>query len=324
MKILITGAGGFLGRHLLKDLLKRGYEVTNFSRSNYPDLKELGVPTIQGDLVDEDAVINACSGMDAVFHLASKVGMWGDYKDYYDINVQGTKNIIKACRINGIKKLVYTSSPSTVFGKKDLCGVNESQSYPRSYLNHYAKTKALAEKEVLKANDCELATVSLRPHLIFGPGDTHLFPRIVEMAKKGRLKQVGDGKNKVDVIYVQNAVDAHLMAFDKLEINSLVAGKVYFIGQEKPVVLWDFIDEILKRYNEKPVDTMISYKAAYTVATILELIYKFFSIKKEPPMTRFVAKQLSCSHYFSHKNAEKDLGYFPKITTQEALDLTVR
>lgn len=324
MKVLVTGAGGFLGRHLVEALQNEGHQVTNFSRSDYPDLEQKGIPTIKGDLKFYEDVKNACRGHDAVFHLASLVGMWGEYNDYFQTNVEGTRNIINACKESGIKKLIYTSSPSVVFGKTDLCGIDESNPYPKRYLNHYAKTKAMAEKEVLKANDDSLATCALRPHLIFGPGDTHLFPRLVEMAKKGRLKQIGEGKNKVDIIYVKNAVDAHLQAFEKLSIGSEVSGQAYFLGQEKPVVLWDFIDQVLAKYGQAPVDTKVSYKAAYRIASGLEFIYKIFGLKKEPPMTRFVVKQLSCSHYFDHSKAEKQLGYVPKINIEDALELTVR
>lgn len=324
MRILVTGAGGFLGRHLCKALQEKGHTVVNFSRSNYPDLKEQGIETIQGDIGDSATVETALSGFDGVFHVASKVGIWGKYEDYYRTNVIGTQNVIDACQKLGIKKLVYTSSPSVVFGTESLCGVDEAQKYPDHYISHYAQTKALAEQRVLAANSESLATVALRPHLIFGPGDHHIFPRIVSRAKAGRLKRIGDGKNMVDVIFVKNAVDAHISAFEKLEAGSAVAGKAYFLGQEKPVNLWDFVDDILARNKVKPVTSKISEKAAYRIGWMMEKGYGLLGIKNEPPMTRFMALQLSCSHYFSHKNAEKDLNYVPRYSLEEAMDETVR
>ncbi len=324
MKILVTGAGGFLGRHLCRALLKKGHIVINFSRSAYPDLKEVGIETIQGDISDSATVEASLQGIDAVFHVASKVGIWGKYDDYFKTNVLGTQNIIDACKKHGIKKLVYTSSPSVVFGKESLCGVGEEQEYPKEYISHYAQTKGLAEQRVLAANDENLATVALRPHLIFGPGDHHIFPRIVERARTGKLKRIGDGNNMVDVIYVKNAVDAHISAFEKLEPGSTVSGKAYFLGQEKPVNLWEFIDDILVRHKVEPLTDKISDSAAYKIGWLMEKGYGLLRIKSEPPMTRFMALQLSCSHYFNHTNAENDLGYVPKVHIKEALDETVR
>lgn len=323
MKILITGAAGFLGRHLSKSLQAKGHEVTNFSRGQYPDLLENGIKTICGDISDAAIVEAALIGFDAVFHVASKVGIWGKYDDYYKTNVIGTQNIIDACKKQGIKKLIYTSSPSVVFGTESLAGVGEEQGYPSKYISSYAKTKALAEKRILEANSSSLSTVALRPHLIFGPGDHHIFPRIVKKARAGALKRIGDGKNLVDVIYVKNAVDAHISAFEKLGPDSNIAGKAYFLGQEKPVNLWDFIDDILVRHKVEPLTDNISGKAAYRIGWLMEKGYGILGIKSEPPMTRFMALQLSCSHYFNHENAEKDLGYKPRIHIKEALDETM-
>lgn len=324
MNILITGAGGFLGKHLAKSLLDLNYKVWNFSRNSHSELLEMGVQTIQGDLKDASSVKNALLNMDAVFHLASMVGMWGKYDDFYAVNVQGTKNIIDACRFHGIKKLVYTSSPSVVFGIEDLCGVDESIAYPEKYLCHYASTKAMAEELLLRSNDHELATVALRPHLIFGPNDPHIFPKLIEKAKLGKLKIVGSGKNLVDVLYVQNAVDAHIQVFGKLEIGSNVSGQTYFLGQEKPVVLWDFINEILVRHNLTKLNKSISGKSAYFLGWLFEKIYRAFRIKTQPPMTRFISLQFSKSHFFDHSKAKKDFGYYPRVSVADALNRSIR
>lgn len=327
MNILITGAGGFLGKCLAKSLLDKGHRVSNFSRNEHPELDQMGVRTITGDLSVKRDVIRALSGFDAVFHMASKVGMWGSYEDFYETNVLGTQNLITACRIHQVNKIIYTSSPSVVFGKKSIEGADESLSYPREYISHYAKTKALAEQEIIHANNSTFNTVSLRPHLIFGPGDPHIFPKLIQRAREGKLKQVGDGKNIVDVIYVQNAVDAHILALEKLcneKMKGEVAGKSFFLAQEKSVNLWEFINQILTGHGVNKVKRKVPAFIAYGVGSFLEGVYNFFSIKSEPAMTRFVALQLSKSHYFDHTAAREKLGYTPKIELNEALELSIQ
>ena len=324
MKIVVTGAGGFLGRNLAAALLSRGHQVWNFSRQNHPQLQAMGVETICGNLQNAADVVAAFKGMDVVFHVASHVGIWGDYDKYYRTNVVGTENVIKACRANGITKLIYTSTPSVVFDGGDICGADETKPYAQHFYNYYSQTKTIAEQMVLKANDEKLCTVALRPHQIIGPDDPHLVPRLVQAAKQGRLKIVGNGKNLVDVTYIQNAVDAHILAFEKLAPQSRVAGQAYFIGQERPVVLWDFINEILARHHLPPITKKVPAGVAFNIGLFFESWYRFFKINGEPPMTRFVAMQFSRSHYFSHEKAKKDFGYEPKIYIEQALNLTVR
>jgi nucleoside-diphosphate-sugar epimerase len=320
-KILITGAGGFLGSHIARKLFsKNDYEVYSFSRSHYPLLDQWNVIQRHGDLKNYSDVKSALAGMDAVIHTASLVGMWGRYEDFYATNVTGTENILKAMQELGIKKLVYTSTPSVAFGTDDLCGVDEKTPYPEKYLTHYAGTKSIAERKVLAANSTELSTISLRPHLIYGPGDLNLIPRVISAQKKGRLKIIGDGNNLVDVTYVENAADAHVMALEKLSPDHKIAGNAYFLGQG-PVKLWDFTNEILVRSGLSPVTKKISIKTAYTIGFFIECILKLMCLYKvDPPMTRFVALQLGKSHYFSHHNLEHDLGYSPSVSIEEGIN----
>lgn len=324
MNVLVTGAGGFLGRNLALALISRGHRVWNFSRRRYPSLGKAGIETLCGDLQTEADVVSAFKGMGAVFHAASRVGIWGDPKEYYRTNVIGTQNVIKACRVHNIPRLIYTSTPSVVFDGSDICGADETQPYSRKFYNAYSETKAAAEQMVLQANDKTLCTVALRPHQIIGPDDPHLVPRLVDAAKKGRLKIVGSGKNLVDVTYIQNAVDAHLLAFERLCPGASVAGQAYFIGQERPVVLWEFINEILKRHHLPPITRKVPEGVAFNIGLFFESCYKFFNIKGEPPMTRFVALQFFRCHYFSHEKAKRDFGYEPRISIEQALDLLVR
>lgn len=323
-KVLITGAGGFLGQYIARDLLAKGnYEVFSFSRGKYKELEDMGVIQIRGDLQNMNDVIPALAEMDAVIHTASLVGMGGNYDEFYATNVKGTKNIIDSCLKNNVSKLVYTSTPSVAFGNKSLCGVGEETPYPEKYLSYYAATKSIAEKEVLKANGTKLSTVAIRPHLIFGPGDKNLIPRVVEASKQGRLKIIGDGENLVDVSYVENVSMVHVKALENLSPSSPIAGNAYFFGQG-PIKLWDFTNEILRREGLAPLTKKIPLKVAYNIGIVIEAIVHFlgfFGVKIDnPPMTRFVALQLGTSHYFSHKKIEMDLGPLNLISVEEGLD----
>jgi len=316
-KVLVTGGGGFLGGAILRQLLERGDRVTSFSRRVYPKLSSLGIKQIQGDISDKTAVESACNGMDLVFHVAAKPGVWGNYSDYYRTNVLGTQNVIEACKKHGVLRLVYTSSPSVVFNGSDMEGVNESVPYPDTFQAHYPKTKAIAEQAVIAAADEGLKTIILRPHLIWGPRDSHLVPRIIQRAN--RLVRVGNRKNLVDTIYIDNAADAHILAADALEKNPKLSGKVYFISQDNPVPLWDMVDDILKAAGLAPVQRSVPRKLAWMIGAFLEFVYKTFSIRGEPQMTRFLADELSTAHWFDISAAKKDLGYAPRISIEEGL-----
>ena len=317
--ILVTGGGGFLGKAIVKKLVEAGENVRSFSRSFYPELKSMGVDQIQGDIGDSSAVIKACKKIQAVFHVAAKPGIWGNYKDYYKTNVTGTENVIEACNIHNISKLVYTSSPSVIFNGMDMEGVDESVPYSDRFHAHYPKTKAIAEQLVINASSDKLRTIILRPHLIWGPGDNHLVPRVITKSK--RLKIIGSGKNLVDTIYIDNAADAHILAAIKLDETPRISGNIYFISQGEPVPLWDMINAILKASGLGPVKGSISKQTAWLVGAAFEFFYKIMKIKKEPPMTRFVAAELATSHWFDINAAKIDLGYSPKVSTKEGLKM---
>lgn len=321
--ILVTGGGGFLGRHIVNLLLERGDQVTVLNRSKYPDLVERGVTCLTGDLRDAESVKNAVSGKDMVFHVAAKAGIWGAEEDYYDINVTGTENILAACKSEDVKKLIYTSSPSVAFGTEAIENGDESLPYLESYLTSYPKTKAIAERKVLEANSATLLTCALRPHLIWGPGDNHLVPRILEAAKSRKLMQVGDGSNLVDVTYVENGALAHIQAADKLEVGSPVCGQAYFIGDSKPVNLWNWVNELLEKNNIPKITKSVSYTKAKKIGAVMEFLYNLLKLKGEPRMTRFVAAQLAKSHYFSHKKAFNHFSFDPQISNEEGLKRTL-
>jgi nucleoside-diphosphate-sugar epimerase len=319
MKALVTGGGGFVGGAVVRLLRQHGREVRSFNRVAYPWLDEFGVEEVLGDLADPAAVENAVTGVDVVFHVAAKAGVWGRYADYYSTNVTGTENVIAACRKHAIRKLVYTSTPSVVHAGGDLEGADESVPYPDHYSAAYPETKSLAERAVLAANGPGLATVALRPHLIWGPGDPHLVPRIVDRARKGKLRRIGSRPVKVDVTYIDNAAEAHLLAANALDVGSPVAGKAYFISNGEPIVLWVFIDRILAAAGLPPVTKSVSAWKARLGGRLLEWAYRVLPLPGEPAMTRFVAEQMSTSHWYDITAARRDLGYEPRVTIEEGL-----
>lgn len=319
MKVLVTGGGGFLGSHLVKELLGRGDRVVVLARGAYPELERLGVELIRGDVQDREAVRRAVAGVESVFHVASKVGYWGDYADYEKTNVGGTQHLLDEAQAQGVLRFVYTSSPSVVIGDVEVqSGADEQLPYPDRYLSPYGPTKAEAERRVLGATG--LRTVALRPHFIFGPGDPQLVPRLVLNAKRGSLAQVGDGTNRVDITYIDNCVRAHLQAHDALaKEDAPCRGKAYFLGQEEPIGLWTFVTRVLEGFGAPPVKKRISYRTAWTIGRTLEFAYRNLPLKGEPPLTRMAALILGTSHWFNHAAATRDFGYHPEVSTEEGL-----
>ena len=315
-KVMVTGGGGFLGNAIIRKLVEQGQQVYNFSRHSYSELEALGVQQIQGDLSDQDAVEKGFSGMDLVYHVAAKPGVWGTYQEYYKPNVLGTRNVIHACQKNKIQNLIYTSSPSVVFTGEDMEGVDESVPYPEKTHTHYTKTKTIAEQAVREAaKQGSLNAIILRPHLIWGPGDPHIVPRVIQRSQK--LVRVGNRNNLVDTIYIDNAADAHILAAKKLEENPSLSGKVYFISQDDPIPMWDMINGILNAADLPPITKSLPVKAVWTIGAILEFVYTVFPISGEPRMTRFVANELGTSHWFDISAAKNDLGYQPNVSTKE-------
>jgi len=321
MFALVTGgAGGFLGRHIVDQLLARGDRVRVLSRSAAPDLVAQGVECHIGDLRDSAAVARACAGMDSVFHTAAVPGIWGRWEMFHAINTVGTEHVIAGCCKENVRKLVYTSSPSVVYDGSPHVMADESLPYPETYLCAYPHTKAIAERAVLAANKPgQIATVSLRPHLIWGPRDNHLIPRLIQRAKSRQLRQVGDGTNEISMAYVENVAAAHLQACDALSDTSRCAGRAYFVNESEPVRLWNWVNRLLSIAGLPLVQKRISARAAYAIGYGLELAYRAFRIESEPRMTRFLAAQLSQSHSYRTTAAQQDFGYHPLFTVEEGL-----
>ncbi|MGI2197674.1 2-alkyl-3-oxoalkanoate reductase [Shewanella baltica] len=356
----VTGAGGFLGKAICLRLLAAGIKVTGFARGHYPELEALGVVMLQGDLVNKDQLQQAMQGCDIVFHVASKAGVWGDRDSYFCPNVKGAANVIAACKTLKINKLVYTSTPSVTFAGQDESGIDESTPYATSFLNYYAHSKAIAEKMMLDANQVgyvsvesaaatqattatisdinsastqvsipvttkatapyALKTVALRPHLIWGPGDPHLVPRVLARGRLDKLKLVGREDKLVDTIYIDNAAYAHVLAALELcQAKPKCQGKAYFLSNDEPITMAKMLNLILACDALPPVTKRVPQSVAYVAGAVLETVYFLLKKQEEPMMTRFVARQLSCSHYFDISAAKRDLGYRALVSINEGM-----
>jgi nucleoside-diphosphate-sugar epimerase len=323
MKILVTGGGGFLGQALCRGLVERGHEVASFNRGRYPALDAIGVGQIRGDLADRDAVMAAfAGGFDAVFHNAAKAGAWGSYESYHSANVVGTQNVIDACRAHGIGRIVHTSTPSVTHRATHPVegGTADTVPYGEGFKAPYAATKAIAEKAMLAANDADLATVALRPRLIWGPGDQQILPRLVERAKAGRLRIVGGGDNLVDTTYIDNAAQAHFDAFDHLAPGAACAGKAYFISNGEPWPMREVLNALLRAAGAPEVRKTLPFGAAYAVGAVCEGLWRALPLQGEPPMTRFLAEQLATAHWYSMEPARRDFGYVPRVSMVEGME----
>lgn len=315
--VLVSGGGGFLGSAIVSQLVDKGCTVTVAGRNRYGHIERLGVECRVGDIGDREFCNRLCRGVDTVFHTAAKAGIWGDWPEYKKTNVDGTLNLVDCCRKNGVPVLVYTSTPSVVFERNSIHEGDESLDYAEKFLCNYSRSKVEAERYVLKNCDDELRGCAIRPHLIWGPGDPHLIPRLIERGRSGQLKIVGDGTNLVDITYVDNAASAHILAAEKLHGSSEISGQAYFIGQEKPVRLWDWVNDLYQELGIDRLTRKIPLPIAYTAGWVLEKLHRLPWIDREPKMTRFLALQLGCSHYFSHEKARRELGYVPTVSIDE-------
>jgi len=319
MKALVTGGGGFLGKAIVTQLVARGDSVRSLARGDYPELRALGVDTRRGDVSSPGAVRDAVEGCEVVFHIAAKAGIWGTAEEYNQANIEGTRQLLEATRSAGCPRFVYASSPSVIYGGQPLEGVDESVPYPLHYDADYPRTKAAAEQLVLGANSTALRTVALRPHLIWGPGDTNLVPRIVARAKAGQLRKVGDGKALVDTVYIDNAAEAHILAADRLTPGSAVCGRVYFISNGQPVPVGEMLERIVAAAGLPPKIRSVPAGLALAAGGAMEFAWRALGRTDEPRMTRFLAQQLSTAHWFDISAARRDLGYVPRVSIDEGM-----
>ncbi len=327
---LVTGGTGFLGRRLVERLLAAGRAVTVLARQPSPELERRGVRFIRASLEDSSAMAAACAGIETVFHVAANVGVWGRYEEYFRPNVLGTRALLAGCRVHRVPRLVFTSTPSVVYNGRGIAGADESWPLTTSCPSPYPLTKAIAERDVLAANGTEFRTIALRPHLLWGVGDPHLIPRVLARARAGRLRIIGDGRNRVDLVHVENAVDAHLLAELALQHSHSKAGpgsgprradgRAFFITNGEPVVLWDWINELLRAHGKPPATQKLSLRAASSLGATCELVWRTLRLTGEPPMTRFIAAELARDHWFDITAARRDLGYVPQVSMAAGME----
>lgn len=319
MTTLVTGGGGFLGGAIVRRLVESGEEVRALQRGDYPELGALDVECIRGDIADAEVVDRAVSGCETVFHVAAKVEMWGPREPFVQANVIGTDNILAAMKRNGASRLVFTSSPSVVHGGSDIVGADESLGYPDHYDAAYPETKAEAERRVLAANGDGFSTIALRPHLIWGPGDTTLVPMIVKRAEAGQLRLVGDGENLIDTVYIDNAVDAHLQAAERLAPSAVCSGRAYFVTNDDPRPIKEIINGFVTAAGLEPVNASLPVGIAVAAGHVFEMLHRFFPSETGPRMTPFLARHLATAHWYDISAVKRDLGYEATVGIDEGM-----
>ncbi|HET6593303.1 MAG TPA: NAD-dependent epimerase/dehydratase family protein [Xanthomonadales bacterium] len=318
MKILVTGGGGFLGTAICRQLAADGHELIAYQRSDANHLLGSGLGVVRGDICDASRLLEASRGCEAIVHTAGKAGVWGDSGEYHRVNVDGTANVLEACRQNGIRCLVHTSSPSIVHGGGDVSGADESLPIAAGFSAAYPASKAAAERLVMAANRSALLTTALRPHLIWGPGDPHILPRLAARVRGGSLALPGPDK-LVDTIFVENAARAHVQALEELAGQARCAGKPYFVTNNEPLPQGEIIRRLLAAIGIEVRIRAVPVGLAMTAGAICEFAWRVLRLKSEPPVTRFSVEQLSTAHWFDTRAAERDFGYRPSITIEEGL-----
>ena len=320
MKILVTGGGGFLGSAVCRQLAALGHEVIAFQRRPAHHLEPLGIKSIEGDIGNTESVLAAANGCKAVVHTAGKAGIWGTPEAFRRVNVDGTTNVLAACKAHSISYLVHTSSPSVVHSGGDIEGGDESLPLATHFSAPYPETKAEAERLAIAANGERLKTTALRPHLIWGPGDPHILPRLLEKAKGGTLALPAPHK-VIDTVYVENAALAHVNALEELTTTARCAGKAYFVTNNEPMPQGEIIGKLLAALGVDVTIRAVPAGIAMAAGSIAETAWKLFRLKSEPPVTRFSVEQLATAHWFDTSAAERDFGYTPATSVAEALKI---
>lgn len=318
MKVLVTGATGFLGKKLALRLAKMGYTVTAVGRNVVigNKLNQPGIQFTPCSLEDKEKMIELCQGQDYVFHCGALSSPWGKYQDFYTSNVLGTQNIIEGSKQAHVKRLIHVSTPSLYFHYDERLDVKESDLLPEAFVNHYAKTKYLAEVAIDKAYQEGLPTISIRPRALFGPGDNAILPRLIKVCEKGVFPKIGNGSVLVDITYIENVVDALLLCINSPEHT---VGQKYNITNGVRVNLYDIIEEVMSQLGKPVSFKNISFKKAFFLAKILEQASTLFFSKKEPLLTRYTVSVLSKSQTLNIAKAKRELGYEPQISIEEGL-----
>jgi 2-alkyl-3-oxoalkanoate reductase len=319
LNILVTGGTGFLGKHLAAALLERGHQVHLLGR-NFAQVQELiarGASPVQADLRDRNTVSAACAGMDIIYHAGALSTPWGKHADFYAINVGGTEAVLAGCQAHNVRRLLYVSSPSTVFDGNDQIYATEDAPYPRRFTSIYSLTKKLGEDRVNAAAASGMQTVIVRPKAIFGPGDQALLPRLIAAARQRRLPQIGNGRNLVDLTYIENVVHALILAAEA----PAASGKTYTITNGEHALLWDVIRDVLKQLGMSTQLRQIPSSVAMSAASLLEMRSALSG--KEPLLTRYSVMILARTQTYDISKAERELGYIPQVSLADGIERTL-
>ncbi len=322
MKVLVTGASSLIGIGVVRTLADRGDDVVCFQRRAVEGGVVADGGSIEqrlGDVRDLEALTSAASGCDAVIHLAARVGVVGSWEDYRSVNVDGTSNMVEAARDAGIDRVVHVSSPSVAHGGEALVGAGAEPPVTGRKRAHYAESKALAEMLALEAASDERGVVAIRPHLVWGPGDTQLVGRIVERARSGRLALVGGGRALVDTTYIDNAVGALVAALDAVEPGASCSGQAYVIANGEPRPIRDLIAGICAAAGVEFAPRDVPLAVGTRVGSVVERVWPLLGRDDEPPLTRFLAEQLGTAHWFDPLPAARDLGWVPTVSIDDGL-----
>lgn len=316
-KVLVTGATGFLGKYLAPELKSRGWDVIAMGRNEKAGaaLSQQGIDFRRGDFTRPDECEDMFDGVECVIHAGALSTVWGKWEDFYNINVQGTRNICELCLSHGVKRLVYISSPSIYSSKHDRFDIPENDYDPKNELNYYIKSKILAEQIIREYNEKGLYTVVLRPRGLFGIGDTSLIPRVLRANSKTGIPLVNGGNNYVDITHVKNVSHACCLAASTDNIN----GEVFNITNGEPMVFREILELFLSSIGEKPKYLKLPFGLVYGAASFLEWLYRTFRLSGEPVLTKYTVCTISFSQTLNIENARKKLGYSPIITLAEGI-----
>ena len=316
MKVLVTGTGSLLLGGLASELLRRGDEVVCLQRRPAAFMGHQNAHEVLADICNTDAVALAAKGCDAIIHGAARVGVVGSQKEFYDTNVLGTENILRAAEQQSISRLVFVSTPSVAHTGASLVGAPAGRAEIGRSRSYYAESKAIAERTVLNARNSQLAVVAIRPHLVWGPGDTQLVGRIVERAKSGRLAVVGTGNALVDSTYIDNAISAHIAALDALHIGSACDGKAYVVSNGEPRTVNELMRSMCESAGVPFEPRHLSLTLGIRLGALVERLWPLMQ-SSEPPITRFIAEQLGTAHWFDQRVVHNDLKWAPSVTLDE-------
>ncbi len=315
MRVLVTGGSSLLARRTADALLARGDDVVMLQRGE----SAVDAAQVRGDVRDADLVRRAVDGCDAVIHAAAKVGIVGSWDDFRSINVDGTANVIAAARELGLSRMVHVSTPSVAHAGHSLVGALADPPVTGRSDAHYAESKAMAERLALGAASDAFPVVAIRPHLVWGPGDTQLVGRIVGRAKAGRLALVGGGAALIDTTYIDNAASALVAALDAAVPGAACVGKAYVIANGEPRPIRELIEGILSAAGVDARPKVVPLRVALGAGSVVEKLWARAKPDEEPPLTRFLAEQLGTAHWFDPRPARTDLGWRPKVTIDQGL-----